>query len=54
MKNETPETLDLSFLMSEIRRYLAAVGSFRAEGHGPRWLPEPVRQPPVPGLPPVP
>ena len=27
-------------LMDEVRRYLAAVDAFRAEGHEPRWLPE--------------
>ena len=27
-------------LMDEVRRYLAAVETFRAEGHEPRWLPE--------------
>jgi len=32
-----PAGLDL---MDEVRRYLAAVDAFRAEGHEPRWLPE--------------
>jgi hypothetical protein len=27
-------------LMTEVRRYLAAVDTFRAAGHEPRWLPE--------------
>jgi hypothetical protein len=28
-------------LMDEIRRYLATVDAFRAEGHEPHWLAEP-------------
>lgn len=27
-------------LMSEVRRYLAAVDTFRAAGREPKWLPE--------------
>jgi len=41
MKTETREELDPSLLIREARRYLAAVDTFRAEGHEPRWLPEP-------------
>jgi hypothetical protein len=38
---------DIATLVDEIRRYLAAVDVFRAEGAEPRWLPEPsvVRKP---------
>ena len=31
------EGLDVEALMTEIRRYLAAVDAFRAEGCEPRW-----------------
>ena len=31
-------------LMDEIRRYLATVDAFRAEGHEPRWLVEPAAE----------
>jgi hypothetical protein len=49
-------------LMAEVRRYLAAVEAFRAEGHEPQWLPErepakpvvPRRRPVVLGAPPIP
>ena len=30
----------LEALLEEIRRYLAAVDTFRREGHEPRWLAE--------------
>jgi hypothetical protein len=31
------EDLDCGVLMREVRRYLSAVETFRAEGHEPRW-----------------
>lgn len=31
------EDLDCGALMREVRRYLSAVETFRAEGHEPRW-----------------
>jgi hypothetical protein len=31
------EDLDCVGLMGEVRRYLSAVETFRAEGHEPRW-----------------
>ena len=33
---------DLDELMREVGSYLHAVDVFRAEGHGPTWLPEPI------------
>jgi hypothetical protein len=38
---------DLNGLMGEVRRYLAAVDLFRAEGLEPRWEPERVPTPPT-------
>jgi hypothetical protein len=38
-------------LIDEIERYLAAVEFFRLLGHEPCWLPETVRQDPVPFAP---
>ncbi len=31
---------ELATLFTEIRRYLAAVETFRSEGHEPRWAPD--------------
>jgi hypothetical protein len=36
----TEPRFDLDELMTELRRYLAAVDAFRAEGHEPVWLRE--------------
>ena len=36
----TPEPIDAETLMDEVRRYLAAVDVFRAQGREPSWRPE--------------
>lgn len=41
MKTVPPITrADVETLLAEIRRYLAAIETFRREGHEPRWAPE--------------
>jgi hypothetical protein len=35
-----PADPNVTTLMLEVKRYLAAVDAFRAEGHEPRWSPE--------------
>lgn len=32
--------MDVAALVREVQRYLAAVDTFRAEGHEPHWSPE--------------
>jgi hypothetical protein len=40
MAARIPAQVDVTALMIEVQRYLAAVEVFRAEGREPRWLPE--------------
>jgi hypothetical protein len=40
MRAEPSFDTDATSLMAEVRRYLAAVETFRAEGVEPRWEPE--------------
>jgi hypothetical protein len=40
MRAEPSFDTEASGLMAEVRRYLAAVEAFRAEGVEPRWEPE--------------
>jgi hypothetical protein len=51
MTLEAPNDIEFEGLMDEVRRYLAAVDVFRAEGREPRWaaeatVPEPARRSP--------
>jgi hypothetical protein len=39
---------DVDLLMREVHSYLRAVEAFRAEGHEPCWLPEPLGLPAPP------
>jgi hypothetical protein len=46
MTLEAPKNIEFEGLMDEVRRYLAAVDVFRAEGREPRWAAEwPVGEP---------
>jgi hypothetical protein len=45
MTNEAPTRRDVQILLTEARRYLAAVEAFRAESCEPTWRPE--REPAV-------
>ena len=46
MTLEAPKNIEFKGLMDEVRRYLAAVDAFRAEGREPRWAAEaPVPEP---------
>jgi hypothetical protein len=40
MTTQVTEQPDNTGLMDEVRRYLIAVETFRAEGREPRWFPE--------------
>jgi hypothetical protein len=40
MTTEAPTRIDMHQLLHEARRYLAAVDTFRAEGHEPSWRAE--------------
>ena len=39
MASKLPTQREVQSLLSEVRRYLAAVDVFRAEGYEPHWLP---------------
>ena len=39
MANKPPTQRQVRLLLSEVRRYLAAVDAFRSEGYEPQWLP---------------
>jgi hypothetical protein len=45
MTSESPSRQDVQILLTEARRYLAAVDAFRAESCEPHWQPE--REPAV-------
>ena len=47
MNAETLQSHDVEILMRDVWRYLRAVDTFRAEGHEPRWRPEPTGPPPA-------